>query len=78
MDFVAKVVTEQGAAFLVELVFVGVIQPTTPGGVVLLIFVALAATNVIIQVVKFLLRRLGKTDGQATENSTGDSRMNVD
>jgi hypothetical protein len=54
MSTVAKIAADQALAFLIGLIFVLIIQPTTPGGTLLLILIALAVVNVIAQFVRFL------------------------
>jgi hypothetical protein len=56
MGTVAKIAADQAVAFLIGLVLVVVIQPTTPGGTLLLILVTLATVNVIMQSIRLLLR----------------------
>ena len=68
MSIFAKLATEQGLAFLVGLLFVSVIQPETPGGAILLILVAIAVVNVIIQLGKLFLG--GKKEEPPRDNST--------
>jgi hypothetical protein len=68
MSTVVKIATEQGLAFLIGLLFVSVIQPETPGGAVLLILVAIAVVNVIVQLVKLFLG--GKKDEPPRDSST--------
>ena len=54
-------------AFLVGLALVTIIQPETPGGAILLIAIGLAATNVLIALVKLFFRgkEAASKDGSA-------------
>ena len=65
MNGIAKLATEQGAAFLIGLAVIAIVQPMTPGGAVLLLLCGIATTNVIIQVAKLTLRRREAGEGQA-------------
>src|SRR5262245_37656295 len=56
MSFILKIGAEQGFAFLVGLALVTIIQPDTTGGVVLLIATGIAATNVLITLLKSVFR----------------------
>jgi hypothetical protein len=55
MTAFVKIVIEQGAAFLVGLLFVTIVQPETTGGVLLLLVIAIAIVNVFIIFVKWRL-----------------------
>jgi hypothetical protein len=68
MNYVANIATEQGFAFLVGLALLVVIQPTTPGGAILLIMVAVAVVNVIIQVLKLFKIISKKHESQPRED----------
>jgi hypothetical protein len=50
-----KIATDQALGFLFGLAVVAIVQPTTPGGALLLILIAIAIVNVIMQGVRFLL-----------------------
>jgi hypothetical protein len=74
MNSWVKIATEQGLAFLIGLGFVSVIQPTTSGGTILLILIAVAVTNLVLQVGKLLLiRRFKKVEEQSPEDLPSDT-----
>jgi hypothetical protein len=68
VDGIAKLATEQGAAFLIGLAVIAVIQPGTPGGAVLLLLCGIAVTNVIIQVTRLVLKK--RVGGNEENNNT--------
>ena len=73
MNGIAKLATEQGAAFLVGLAVIAIIQPRTPGGAVLLLLCGIAVTNVVIQVARLMLRKredIGDENNVKTKPST--------
>jgi hypothetical protein len=49
-----KIATDQALGFLLGIVAVVIVQPTTPGGTLLLILIAIAIVNVIMQAVRFV------------------------
>jgi hypothetical protein len=65
MSALAKFGTDQALGFLVGIGFLVVIQPTTPGGGLLLVLIALAIVNVTMQIIRLCLRWLKKDDGSS-------------
>ena len=74
MNGIAKLATEQGAAFLIGLAVIAIIQPRTPGGAVLLLLCGIAATNVIIQVARLMLKRREDGDDDAEVKTKPSTR----
>jgi hypothetical protein len=56
MSTLAKLAADQALGFLVGIGLIVVIQPTTPGGGLLLILIAVAVVNVIMQITRLFLR----------------------
>lgn len=69
MNGITKIATEQGAAFLVGLAVIAIIQPRTPGGAVLLLSCGIAVTNVVIQIIRQVLR-MRVNDGETNNPKT--------
>lgn len=65
MSALAKFGTDQALGFLVGIGFLVVIQPTTPGGALLLVLIALAIVNVTMQIIRLCLRWSKKDDGSS-------------
>jgi TIR domain len=65
MSALAKFGTDQALGFLVGIGFLVVIQPTTPGGGLLLVLIALAIVNVTMQIIRLCLRWSKKDDGSS-------------
>lgn len=49
-----KIATDQALGFLLGIAAVVIVQPTTPGGALLLILIAIAVVNVVMQGVRFI------------------------
>jgi hypothetical protein len=61
MSTLAKLAADQALGFLVGIGLIVAIQPTTPGGSLLLILIAVAVVNVIMQIIRLLPRSSKKS-----------------
>jgi hypothetical protein len=73
MNYAVRIATEQGLAFLVGLALVSVVVPATPGGALLLILVAVAIVNLLIQAAKFVYRQSKINASEDSSSHTEDN-----
>jgi hypothetical protein len=67
MSTFAKIAGDQAIGFLLGLFVIYIVQPTTPGGTLLLILVSIASVNVIMQAVRFIFGSPKDTPPQVEE-----------